>query len=182
MDAEKVITRLIFGVGTNLITSAGSSALSGVYKIAAVRDNGKWLPTLKVSETIKKMTIPGEKQVWRILESSGKATADLICKEEENPGSSDKLTLINVLKDDERREVLKKKILKLDPLLIDIINDGKIKYEFPSIQQIRETREKDLENLDFGVKRLINPHYYQVSISKEIWELKKKIMKRLNNN
>ena len=182
VDAEKVITRLIFGVGTNLITSAGSSALSGVYKIAAVRDDGKWLPTLKVSETIKKMTIPGEKQVWRILESSGKATADLICKEEENPGSSDKLTLINVLKDNERREVLKKKILKLDPLLIDIINDGKIKYEFPSIQQIRETRAKDLENLDFGVKRLINPHYYQVSISKEIWELKRKLMKRLNNN
>ena len=182
LDAEKVISRLIFGVGTNLITSEGSSALSGVYKIAAVRDDGKWLPTLKLSETAKKMTLPGDKQVWRIIESSGKATADLICKAEENPESSDILTLINVLKDDERREIQKEKILKLDPLLVEIINDGKMKYEFPSIRQIRETREKDLENLDFGVKRLINPHYYQVSISKEIWELKKKLIKRLNNS
>ena len=181
VDADKVINRLIFGVGTNLITSSGDSALSGVYKIAAVKDNGVWLPTLKLSESSKKMTLPGEKQIWRIIESSGKATADLICKANENPGSSDNLVLINVLKDDERREISKKNILKLESLLVDIISDGKIKYEFPSIRQIRETRENDLNNLDFGVRRLINPHYYQVSISEEILELKKTLMKRLNN-
>lgn len=182
VDPDKIINRLIFGVGTNLITSTGNSALSGVYKIAAVSHNGDWQPTLKLSDTIKKMTLPGEKQVWRIIESSGKATADLICNAKEKPESSDKLTLINVLKEDEKREILKQNILKLEPLLVEVISDGKIIYDFPSIRQVRETREKDLENLDFGVKRLINPHYYQVSISRDIWELKKKLIKRLNGD
>jgi nicotinate phosphoribosyltransferase len=182
VDADKIINRLIFGVGTNLITSSGDSALSGVYKIAAVKHNGNWQPTLKLSETAKKMTLPGEKQIWRIIESSGKATADLICKADENPESAEMLTLINVLKDDDQRQISKKNILKLDPLLVDIITDGKLKYEFPTIHQITETRESDLNQLDFGVRRLINPHYYQVSISKKIWELKKNLIKRLNNN
>jgi nicotinate phosphoribosyltransferase len=182
VDADKIINRLIFGVGTNLITSSGDSALSGVYKIAAVKYNGNWQPTLKLSETAKKMTLPGEKQIWRIIESSGKATADLICKADENPESAEMLTLINVLKDDDQRQISKKNILKLDPLLVDIITEGKLKYEFPTIHQIRETRDSDLNQLDFGVRRLINPHYYQVSISKKIWELKKNLINRLNNN
>lgn len=182
LDPDKIIRRLIFGVGTNLITSSGDSALSGVYKIAAVKNNGEWLPTLKISETAKKMTLPGEKQVWRIIEKSGKATADLICSEDEKPHLYENLTLINALDDKERREILQKDILKLDPLLIEIINDGKINYDFPTLQEIRTLREKDLSLLDFGVKRLINPHYYQVSISKNIWEMKQKLLKQMNNS
>ena len=38
LDADKVIGRLIYGVGTKLITSAGDSALGGVYKLVAVKD------------------------------------------------------------------------------------------------------------------------------------------------
>jgi nicotinate phosphoribosyltransferase len=180
-DPEKIIKRLMYGVGTNLITSSGDASLSGVYKIAAVRDNGEWKPTLKLSETAKKMTLPGQKQVWRIIEKGGKATDDLICLESENPESKDELLLINVIKEDERRKVKKENISRLDPLLVDIIKDGKLVYDFPSIKEMRETREKDLGELDFGVRRLVNPHIYQVSISEEIWELKKSLLKKLNN-
>lgn len=179
-DADKIIKRLIFGVGTNLITSSGDPSLSGVYKLTSVKDDGKWLPTLKISESTKKMTLPGEKQVWRIIEKAGKATADLVCLNHETPDKSDELTLINILKDEESRVITKNNILNIEPLLIEIIKNGKLKYEFPSIQKIRELREKDLGNLDFGVKRLIFPHTYQVSISREILEMKKKLLKRLN--
>jgi len=179
-DADKIIKRMTFGVGTNLITSSGDPSLSGVYKLTAVKDDGKWLPTLKISESTKKMTLPGEKQVWRIIEKAGKATDDLICLISEKPQEAESLTLINVLKDEERRVVFKKNILNLEPLLIEVINNGKLIYEFPLVQKIRETREKDLSNLDFGVKRLINPHTYQVSISKELWELKKNLIQKMN--
>jgi nicotinate phosphoribosyltransferase len=180
VDANKIIKRMIFGVGTNLITSSGDPSLSGVYKLAAVKDDGKWLPTLKISESTKKMTLPGEKQVWRIIEKSGKATADLICLISETPDKSDNLTLINILKDEERRVIPKENILSIEPLLTEVIKDGKVKYEFPSIQKMREIRKKDLDNLDFGVKRLINPHLYQVSVSIEISKMKKELMKRMN--
>ena len=179
-DADKIIKRLMFGVGTNLITSAGDPSLSGVYKLTAVKDDGNWLPTLKISESTKKMTLPGEKQVWRIIEKAGKATDDLICLDYEKPQDQEKLTLINILKDEERREVLKENIINLEPLLVEVVKDGKLTYEFPSIQKIRELRDKDLNNLDFGVKRLINPHTYQVSISKEVSELKKKLIDKFN--
>ncbi|MCW9096354.1 MAG: hypothetical protein OQJ93_03105, partial [Ignavibacteriaceae bacterium] len=171
---------LIFGVGTNLITSSGDPSLSGVYKLTAVKDGGKWLPTLKISESSKKMTLPGEKQVWRIIEKAGKATADLVCLDHETPDKADNLTLINILKDEERRVIPKENILSMEPLLTEVIKDGEVKYEFPSIQKMREIRKKDLDNLDFGVKRLINPHLYQVSVSKEILQLKKKLLEKFN--
>ncbi|MCW8810572.1 MAG: nicotinate phosphoribosyltransferase, partial [Ignavibacteriaceae bacterium] len=179
-DANKIIKRLIFGVGTNLITSSGDPSLSGVYKLTAVKDGGKWLPTLKISESSKKMTLPGEKQVWRIIEKAGKATADLVCLDHETPDKADNLTLINILKDEERRVIPKENILSMEPLLTEVIKDGEVKYEFPSIQKMREIRKKDLDNLDFGVKRLINPHLYQVSVSKEILQLKKKLLEKFN--
>jgi nicotinate phosphoribosyltransferase len=126
------------------------------------------------------MTLPGEKQVWRILEKSGKATADLICLAEENPGEGKELTLINVLKDEERRKIQKDNIIKLEPLLIDIISDGKLNYIFPTITKLRESRDGDLSLLDFGVKRIINPHNYQVSISEEMFKLKQKLINKIN--
>jgi len=170
----------MFGVGTSLITSAGDSALSGVYKIAAVRDNGEWKPTLKLSETAKKMTLPGQKQVWRIIENGEKATADFICLTSENPGSEDNLLLINADNDNQRRKVDRRNISRLDSLLVNIIKDEKLICDFPTIRELRAVREKDLEELDFGVRRLVNPHIYQVSISNEIWKLKKSLLKRLN--
>ena len=126
------------------------------------------------------MTLPGDKQVWRIIEKAGKATADLVCLDHEKPDKSDELTLINILKDEESRTITKDNILNIEPLLVEIIKDGKLVYEFPSIQKIRELREKDLGNLDFGVKRLIFPHTYQVSISPVISKMKKDLLKRIN--
>ncbi len=181
-DPDKIIKKLIFGVGTSLITSSGDSALSGVYKLSAVRDNSEWKPTLKVSETAKKMTLPGEKQIWRIIDSNGKATADLICTSAENPGKENKLTLINPLKDEERRVLKKDEIKKLEPLLVNIFKNGILNYEFPSINEIRKNRISDLELLDFGVKRIINPHKYQVSISKTLWKLKQQFLKKINED
>ena len=179
-DPDQIIKRMVFGVGTNLITSSGDASLSGVYKIAAVRYNGEWKPTLKLSETTKKMTLPGQKQVWRIIGKDGKASADLICSVTEEPESEDELQLISVIKEEERRKVKRENISRLDPLLTDIIKDGKLVYNFPSIGEIREARVKDLNELDFGVRRLVNPHIYQVSISEEISELKKSLIKTLN--
>jgi nicotinate phosphoribosyltransferase len=180
-DPDKIIKRLVFGVGTSLITSSGDSSLSGVYKIAAVRDNGEWKPTLKLSETVKKMTLPGQKQVWRIIENTGKATADLICSKSEEPELMDTLSLINIDNENERREVNWENVSRLDPMLIDIIKDGKLVYDFPLINELRELRKKDLNELDFGVRRLVSPHIYQVSISSEIWQLKKSLLKIMNS-
>jgi nicotinate phosphoribosyltransferase len=41
---------------------------------------------------------------------------------------------------------------------------------------MRTSREADLGQLDPGVKRLMNPHIYHVSLSQRLWELKQQLI------
>jgi nicotinate phosphoribosyltransferase len=180
LDADRVIHRLIYGVGTRLITSAGDSALGGVYKLVAVKDKGEWQPALKISESLEKIPNPGDKKVWRIYDKSGKATADLITLSDENPQEENEIVLRNPLDHTKKRIIRKDNISKIEPLLYDIIVDGKLIYEFPSIEEIRKLKNKDLESLDSGIKRLILPHPYHVSISKKLWDVKQGLIKNIS--
>ena len=81
-----------------------------------------------------------------------------------------------------KRILTKDQISKIEPLLFDIIVDGKVVYNFPSIEEIREVRLKDLKNLDSGVKRLILPHPYHVSLSKKLWDVKQKLIEDFSNS
>ena len=76
----------------------------------------------------------------------------------------------------------KENVSKVEPLLYDIIVDGKLVYDFPSIDELRRLREKDIESLDSGVKRLILPHPYHVSLSQKLWELKQELIKSVTNS
>ncbi|GAB4296209.1 MAG: nicotinate phosphoribosyltransferase [Ignavibacteriaceae bacterium] len=181
MDADEIIGRLIFGVGTRLITSAGDPALGGVYKLTAVDQDGKWKPAIKISDTVEKLTNPGEKQVWRIYDTTGNATADLICLKDETPAEEEKLVLRHPSFAGKKRSIEKNQVTKLEPLLTDIMNDGKLIYDFPTISQIRLKRKTDIEKLDTGVKRLINPHYYHVSISQKLWSMKQRLIDEVKN-
>ena len=42
-----------FGIGERLITSSSSPVLSGVYKMAALENKGKWEPKIKISNSRK---------------------------------------------------------------------------------------------------------------------------------
>jgi nicotinate phosphoribosyltransferase len=55
---------------------------------------------------------------------------------------------------------------------VNIVEEGKLKYAFPSLEQLRQIRDADLDKLDPGVKRLINPHVYHVSLTEKLWNLK----------
>src|SRR5690606_13160457 len=77
VDADQLIGRLVYGVGTRLITSWGEPALGGVYKLTAVRENGHWNSAIKISESPAKTPNPGRKKLWRLYDQRGKATADL---------------------------------------------------------------------------------------------------------
>src|SRR6185295_10748924 len=61
VDADQLIGRLVYGVGTRLTTSWGQPALDGVYKLVSICDNGQWKPAIKISETPAKTLNPGHK-------------------------------------------------------------------------------------------------------------------------
>lgn len=179
LDADKIINRLIFGVGTNLITSLGSPALGGVYKLASIQHKSNWNGTLKISDNPEKSTLPGNKQIYRLYDNSGKATADLICLAEENIDSFRNFILHHPIEENIVRKINRKDLSDYEPLLNDILKDGKLIYNFPSINDIRELRKKDLEHLHDGVKRLINPHYYHVSSSEKLIKYRHKLTERI---
>ena len=40
----------------------------------------------------------------------------------------------------------------------------------------RARRVADIERLDAGVRRLINPHIYHVSLTEQLWDLKQRVI------
>jgi putative nicotinate phosphoribosyltransferase len=80
VDGVAVLRRLVYGVGTRLVTSHGSPSLGGVYKLVAIDGDGGWIPAMKISDTPEKMPIPGGKRVWRAYDRRDLATADVAWK------------------------------------------------------------------------------------------------------
>ena len=172
IDPDRLIKRLSYGVGTRLITSAGDSALGGVYKLVALQNKGDWIPAIKLSESRFKTINPGKKQAWRIYDQRNKATADLLSLNDEDPRKSDEIVLHHSSDSNVSRKLDKRLIKEIEPLLIEILKEGELAYEYPSIPELREIRKKDVGRLDTGVRRLMNPHIYHVSLTPKLWELK----------
>ncbi len=178
VDPEKLIKRLVYGVGTHLITSTGDPALDGVYKLVAICQDGKWIPTLKISENVDKTLNPGNKRVWRVYDQRGKATADLITLQGEDILNQSPLELRHPTMATKRRSLCREEIDHVEKLLVPVILDGEKVYESPTIEQMRETRQKDIDHLDPGVLRIMNPHIYHVSLSAKLWDLKQSLIKK----
>jgi nicotinate phosphoribosyltransferase len=172
VDPQKLINRLIYGVGTKLITSQGHSSLDGVYKLTAVYKDNLWIPTLKVSETSEKTVLPGCKSIWRVYDNNGKSTADIICLEGENPCSMNEIVIRHPIRSDLIRTLSHTMISGMEPLLSCIVKSGEFVKSFPVLDEIRNLRDKDLDRLDMGIRRMINPHIYHVSISEKLYKLK----------
>lgn len=181
IEPDHVISRLVYGVGTRLITSQGQSALDGVYKLVAVMDDEDWIPAIKISENPEKIPNPGHKHVWRVYDQRNKATADVLSLDEENLMTMDPLQLHHPSEYTVSRSISKGDISKIEPLLEDVYQEGKLVYISPSIEEMRQRRLMDLEQLDPGVRRIMNPHIYHVSLTQGLWELKQKLALSIAN-
>jgi nicotinate phosphoribosyltransferase len=180
VDPNDLIKRLVYGVGTRLITSAGDSALDGVYKLVGVKNGGDWLPAIKISESPDKTLNPGNKRGWRLYDTRGKATADLIALKHEDVTSMNCITLQHPEESHKNRRLCRDEIPEIEPLHEMILDKGALVYDLPDIETMRHKREQDIERLDIGVKRLVNPHKYHVSLTQELWDLKQSLIRSIN--
>jgi nicotinate phosphoribosyltransferase len=73
-------------------------------------------------------------------------------------------------------------VSEIEPLLLDVFKDGKRVYELPGIEAIRERRKADIERLDPGIRRLMNPHIYHVSLSKKLCAMKEVLIRSVVRN
>jgi nicotinate phosphoribosyltransferase len=181
IDAPRLVGRLVHGVGTALVTSTGDSALDGVYKLVAVDDSGSLRPAIKISESKAKTLNPGDKGVWRIYDRRGKATADLITMAHERPEADRPLLLCHPTDEPRRRWLPAAEVSRVEPLLEEAFSNGARVGERPDLETMRDRRRADLERLDPGVKRLMNPHLYHVSLSEELWRHKQDLVASLRS-
>ena len=176
VDADSLIDRLVYGVGTRLITSEGDGALDGVYKLVAVQEGDEWTPAIKISENPAKIPNPGNKRVWRIYDRRGQATADLMTLQDEDPREMETIVLRHPSVRQKQRTLSREDVSEIEPLLEGVLDGGEIAHEPPPIEEMRERRKADLSRLDPGVKRIMNPHIYHVSLSEKLWNLKKELV------
>ncbi len=175
VDADRLIGRLVYGVGTNLVTS-GSGGLNGVYKAVALAEDDGWRPMLKISEAPRKTPNPGAKTAWRVYDRRGRATADVLAAIDEQPPEDAGLTLHHPVRRGITRTLERDEISEIEPLLEPVLDRGERLREREPLEALRQRRQADLDRLDPGVRRLINPHVYHVSLTTELWDLKRRLV------
>ena len=74
------------------------------------------------------------------------------------------------------RTLKNEQISRIEPLLVEVLKNGKLMIDPPSIEDLRSIRKADVERLDPGVRRLMNPHIYHVSLTGRLWDLKQTLI------
>lgn len=164
----------VWGVGTKLITAYEQPALGGVYKIVAREKNDFFLPVIKISENPEKIPNPGIKQVYRIVDQeTGKFKGDLITLEHECLEVTQPLHMVHPT-----HTYLQKTVhsYTLYPLLTPVIEQGEVVMDLPSLEESRQFHQQQLDRLWPEYKRRTNPEVYPVSLSNELYDLKKQLL------
>lgn len=160
----------IFGVGTRLVTGDNSPALDGVYKLGSISGE----PTLKISENIEKITLPGKKKIFRYLNDDGSFYGDALLLDHESdigrmlhPTFPAKKTTLQ--------------FRDYEILLTKVIEDGNIITEMPEMKNIIAYKKERFSKLPPEFKRFDNPHIYKVGISESLLDTRNKLLNAIKD-
>ncbi len=165
-----------WGVGTKLITSADLPALGGVYKLAAVYENGKEIPKIKLSDTTEKITNPSFKELYRIYDrDTDKAIADYITRADETVDEDKPLVLFHPVDTWKRMTVTNFRVRKLRETLI---SHGKRVGEPKPLSEISAYRAEEFARFWEEYTRQDMPHIYKVDLSPALYTLKREMVEK----
>jgi len=169
-----------WGVGTNLITSKDNPSFGGVYKLSAVqREDGSFIPKIKLSENTEKVTNPGNKTIYRVyMKDTGKVKADLICFADEKFDTNERLILTDP-NEQWKKTKLEGGTYTTRELLVPIFKDGECVYESPAVMDIREYCKREKDTLWDEVRRLVNPQKVYVDLSPRLLETKTRLFEKM---
>jgi nicotinate phosphoribosyltransferase len=144
-----------FGVGTKMGTSADRPYLDVIYKLCeTMTADGTFSPIMKLSKD--KITLPGRKQVYRFKNAEGNFEKDVIALANEK--------------------------VQGEPLLVKVMEKGKLIYNLPSLDEIRATAAENLSKLPEHYKALTGAPVYQVELSRNLQNLIKTLKRQLTIN
>ena len=141
-----------FGVGTRMGTSADKPYVDVIYKLCETTSaKGDFSPIMKLSEG--KTTLPGRKQAFRFKDEKGYFAKDVIALADEK--------------------------MEGEPLLVKVMENGKITRALPSLDEIRAAASKNLSRLPEKYQKLTNAPTYPVELSQALEDLIKRLRRKL---
>lgn len=152
----------VFGVGTHLVTCRAQPALGCVYKLVAI--NG--LPRIKLSDQPDKMTIPGKKDVYRLVGEHQYPVLDLMTEAgQPAPRAGEKILCRHPFGETKRAYVTPAKVLPL----LRCVWDGRQTFSFPTLDEIRGYVLDQTALMRPDHLRTVNPTPYKVSVSEDLY-------------
>ncbi|MGV3489446.1 MAG: nicotinate phosphoribosyltransferase [Tuberibacillus sp.] len=162
-----------WGIGTKLITAYDQPALGAVYKMVSIEDeDGTMRDTIKISANPEKVSTPGLKKVYRIINKrNGKSEGDYITLEHENPQEQKRIKMFHPV-----HTFISKFVTNFEAreLQTTIFENGQRVYDTPGIEDIRRFVNENLELLWDEYKRHRMPEEYPVDLSQDCWNNKMK--------
>ena len=113
--------------------------------------SGRFVPTMKLSQG--KITLPARKQVYRVKDKNGCFVKDIVALHDESVEGT--------------------------PLLVKVMEKGKIVYRLPKLEEIRENALRNLSKLPDKYKRLERAPRYPVVLSPHLRDLLKELRSEL---
>jgi nicotinate phosphoribosyltransferase len=144
-----------FGVGTKMGTSADRPYIDGIYKLCeTMTAPNVFSPIMKLSKD--KITLPGRKQVYRFKNKKGIYLKDVIALADEKVNG--------------------------EPLLVKVIDKGRLIYKLPTLNEIRVYAAENLSKLPEQYKELTNAKEYPIELSLNLQNLIKTLKKQITES
>ena len=187
-DLERQGARIdSYGVGDAIATSKAAPCFGNVYKLVQIDDE----PVLKRSEDKIKLINPGFQITWRISVPDAKSTApdghlykvDVTCLRGDRTDLAIQAGEEITVRDE--YDAYKTKTFAAGeylarPLQHQVILKGKRCVPFHSLMQKKSYYNDNLLHLNPTERRLINPHFFKVDISDDLYDTKMRILDTLN--
>lgn len=171
----------IWGVGTKLITAYDQPALGAVYKLVSIEDkDGNMVDTIKISGNPEKVSTPGLKRVYRIINKANqKSEGDYITLEHENPQNEKRLKMFHPVHTFVSKFVTNFEARELQHTIFE---KGELVYEVPTLDEVRKFVKENLTLLWDEYKRPAMPEEYPVDLSQACWDNKMKRIEEVKVN
>ncbi len=167
-----------YGVGDAIATSKEAPCFGNVYKL--VQMDGE--PVLKRSEDRIKLINPGFQATYRILQE-GMNEADVTCLRGDSLSSLIESGQTITLRDEQDRfkcKTFAAGTYTARMLQQEAIRGGVRVAPVHSLPEKKAFFDQTLHQFSPSERRLINPHYYKVDISDDLYDVKTGILDRLN--
>lgn len=169
----------VFGVGTRLITGYPDGALGGVYKICDL--NGQ--PTMKYTEEVSKRSLPGIKDIERVLDKDGFFLRDVIRLADGHASSKTGSNVISntdalTQKEPSRASPSDKCVFKR--IRSTVMDSGESLSHSADVSRIATFSASRIARLPEKIKRLNQPERYEIVLDDPLTSLMEKLRKSGN--